>query len=498
MSKAFRDIAKHSVIFGIGQVLTRLASFLLLPLYTRFLTPADYGVIAILDLVVGVLGILVGSGMATAAIRHHFDTKDERDRDRVWWTALTFVAGTTTLLVLPMYLFRGPISSFTLGAEETAGPSYFLLVLPTLWLSVVGALPERYLRVQKQSISLVSIALGRLLLNIFLNVLFLVGMKMGVRGILLGNLIAGVAGTAVLLVFLVRSRGPYVFHRPLLKPLWTYGYPLVIIALLSTVMHQADRYLLRLFLDTTEVGIYALGYKIAEAINQLCLVPFTAIWTVVIYEIAELPDADRVYGRVFSLYAYGLMLVILGVSLFAAPVIAIMAAPEYAAAASIVPVVSLAYLFFSLPPHFNVPARLSKNTAILLPSSYWAAGTNLAANFLMIPRMGAAGAAWASVITFAVYAFVTLVYCRRIRVIHYPFARIAGVLVLLLADFGVYVLVARSGLEGLRLHVIAACLWALPAVLMFRPVLYPALRYVPGFPGGRPVIAPTPRAGAAR
>ena len=58
----------------------------------------------------------------------------------MWWTALAFMAGTTTLLVVPMLLFRGPLSAVALGAEETAGPSYFLLALPTLWLSVVGAL----------------------------------------------------------------------------------------------------------------------------------------------------------------------------------------------------------------------------------------------------------------------------------------------------------------------------------------------------------------------
>jgi O-antigen/teichoic acid export membrane protein len=176
------------------------------------------------------------------------------------------------------------------------------------------------------------------------------------------------------------------------------------------------------------------------------------------------------------------------VSLFAAPVIAIMAAPEYAAAASIVPIVSLAYLFFSLPPHFNVPARLSKNTATLLPASYAAAATNVVSNVVLIPRMGPAGAAWASVVTFAVYAGVVLAVCRRIRVIPYPGGRIALVFLALLADYAVYVGAVRAGLSGMPLHALAALLWLIPAVLMFRPVLLPGMRYLPGFPGGRPKI----------
>ena len=86
LRKTYRDLLKHSGIYGLGQILSRLASFLLLPIYTNYLRPADYGCIAILDLTVGILGILIGTGMGAAITRYHFEFSSDIDRRKVWWT----------------------------------------------------------------------------------------------------------------------------------------------------------------------------------------------------------------------------------------------------------------------------------------------------------------------------------------------------------------------------------------------------------------------------
>jgi len=65
--------------------------------------------------------------------------------------------------------------------------------------------------------------------------------------------------------------------------------------LLALTMHQADRYLLRVFLDMDRVGIYSFAYTIGQAINALCLMPFVAIWSVEVYEIARQPNAKQIY-----------------------------------------------------------------------------------------------------------------------------------------------------------------------------------------------------------
>ena len=155
-------------------------------------------------------------------------------------------------------------------------------------------------------------------------------------------------------------------------------------------MHQADRYLLRLFLDLDQIGIYALAYTIGRAVNTLCLLPFSAIWSVAIYEIATSRDAKQVYANVFQYFVYGLLLIMLGVSLFARPLLMLMTTPDYLAATDLIPIVCLAYVFFSLHDHFRVPVMLTKRTLNLIPAYLIAAVVNIGINFIMIPLLGTA------------------------------------------------------------------------------------------------------------
>src|SRR5207244_1147827 len=96
---------------------TRLASFLLLPIYTRYLNPADYGTMAILDLTAAVFGTLIGTGIVSAVNRYHFEAHNEVEQDAIWWTGLTFLGLIATALVTPAWLLRTPLAHLTLGPD---------------------------------------------------------------------------------------------------------------------------------------------------------------------------------------------------------------------------------------------------------------------------------------------------------------------------------------------------------------------------------------------
>ena len=110
MKSHYRDILKHSGVYGLGQVLSRLASVLMLPLYTHYLRPADYGTIAILDLTAGIVTIIVGGGMVSAVSRYHFDTEVRHEQNAVWWTGLIVVVVLATAAVAPAFLFRASLA----------------------------------------------------------------------------------------------------------------------------------------------------------------------------------------------------------------------------------------------------------------------------------------------------------------------------------------------------------------------------------------------------
>ena len=132
MQGTYRNLLKHSGIYSLGLVLTRLASFLLLPIYTRYLNPADYGTMAILDLTAAVFGTLIGTGIVSAVNRYHFEAHNEVEQDAIWWTGLTFLGLIATALVTPAWLLRTPLAHLTLGPDYDQGSYFYTLVLLTL------------------------------------------------------------------------------------------------------------------------------------------------------------------------------------------------------------------------------------------------------------------------------------------------------------------------------------------------------------------------------
>src|SRR2546430_658311 len=137
---------------------------------------------AILDLTAAVFGTLIGTGIVSAVNRYHFEAHNEVEQDAVWWTGLTFLGLIATALVTPAWLLRTPLAHLTLGPDYDQGSYFYTLVLLTLWCGIVGELPNSYLRVRKWSTLFVGLALSCLLLNIGLNLYFLVILRLGVGG----------------------------------------------------------------------------------------------------------------------------------------------------------------------------------------------------------------------------------------------------------------------------------------------------------------------------
>jgi O-antigen/teichoic acid export membrane protein len=467
VNSTFREIIRHATVFGFGAILARLASIALLPLYTRYLTPADYGVMAIIDLTVSLLSIVVGGGIASAATRSHFAEAGESYLDRVWSTAIAAVIGAATFVLGPAVLARRPLAAIAFGPDLVAGPGYLLIAFATLWLGSIAFVVESYFRSLKASSFLVAVNFSRLLVNIFLNVLFVVGFQMGVVGVLWGNLVAAAFAIIVQGAVLLRTRRHFAFDRDLLGIYWQFGWPLVVYGLLAVIMHEADRFVLRLFVGLDEVGRYAIAYQIGQGVNSLVIVPFTSIWIVIVYQIANEPDAVSTYARVFKHFVKGLALVLLLASLCAEPILRLIAPPEYAGAADIVPVVCLAYLLFSLHEHFKVPALLSGRTTTILPVVAVAAVTNVGLNFVLIPWLGAIGAAWATVATFGVFSLGGLLQYRRIARYPYPFRSATAVILGMVGSYLVYRFLARSTPSLTLRTAIAVAMWAVWALAVW-------------------------------
>jgi O-antigen/teichoic acid export membrane protein len=473
----YRQLFHHSAVYGIGHLLFRASSIVLLPVYTRYLRPADYAVIALLDVSTGLLGIMIGSGIAPALTRHHFDDDDYDYRRALWWTGLVFVALTATLVVVPAWFLRDLLSDAILGPQILRGELYLTLALPQVWLGAVGQIANTFLRVSKWSGLYVSLALARLVVNIGLNLFLLIEAGMGPGAILLGNLIAGILHTATVVAILAAAVGPLRADAKLAVDLWEFGRPLIITALLALLMHNGDRYLLRLFVSMEAIGVYSIAYVVGQGVSTMIMTSFSAIWNVSIYEIAREPDGPAIFGDVFRRFFHAVALLMFGVSLLAEPLLRLLVAPEYLGAADLLPVICLGYLFFALHDHFRVPVLLAKRTPLMLPVFLLGVALNVAANLLLDPWFGVQGAAWSTLITFAGFSSFAWWRYRKLARYPYPLASCGTVLAGVIVSYLGYRVSCGVFELGLTARLVAASLlWVAWASLLFgkpaRTLLY--------------------------
>ncbi len=436
--KTGTELLRHSAVYAFAQIVSRLASIVLLPVYTRYLTPGDYAAIALLDVTTGILGTLIGAGIGAALTRYHFDDSDGGRRRRLWWTGLAFVSTRGAAVVVVALLGRGVLAAVVLGPDVENGSLLFALALPNLWLVTTGMVPQYYLRTEKRSTVVVQLALARLALNVTLNLVFLAHFELGPSGILLGNLLASGLFTAIQVALLARSLGFEGIDRTLIPPLWRFGRPLVATALLSMLLQTSDRYLLRFLVDIETLGIYSFAAVIGRSVNTMVLVPFTAIWSVSIYDIAEGPEPESTFAAVFRAYFDSIVLLMFGVAVAARPFFELFTDARYHPAADLVPIVCLAYTMFDLHDQFRVPVLIAKRTSMLLPVFLFAVAVNLIAMLVLVPPLGAAGAAWASVLGFVAFSFGGLMRYRSIACYPYPLGRCGLVLLGVSATFAAY------------------------------------------------------------
>ncbi len=409
-----KSLSKNMLIYGGGLLLKRAISFFMIPFYTRYLTPADYGLLEILELCGFIAAFFVGFGVMHSVFRFNAQAETEEARNHIkanGFLTVVMIGGPVTVLLL----LCAPLIAQIGTGDRTLWP-LVILVMSGVLFSEAYQLLLAYCRAEGRAVTYAIYSLGSTFLTLSLNILFLVGFGFGVKGILYSSVTTSVLFTFVLLGPRLRGGG----WRPdpkLIRQMLAYCTPFIPMGLMAFTVNFADRYFLRIYSDMTTVGIYALGYKFGMVGGMLIGTPFNLVWSAQQFEIAKSPNPRETYGRVLTYYVAALVAVCTVVTVLAREVLTIMATPAYLPAATVIPVVAWGILCLNATDMLQVGILLEKRT-VWLPV-IWAGSTviNLGLNFLLIPTWGMSGAAWSTLAAFAFQAGATYLVSTRL----YPF-----------------------------------------------------------------------------
>src|SRR5215210_6152987 len=215
-----KELLRHSALYGLGNLVARIVSVLLLPLYTRYLSPGDYGLIETLVALSAVLTALVAQAMKSAFFRFYFDSGEDERRRRVILAAFWYVMTAATAVLAFGVLLAGPLSRLLFGDASHRG--LVIAAFVGLWAAMNYEQITSMFRVEKRSSAYLIATLANLVFTVTATILLVVVFDQGPLGVIVGNF----TGTLVVYAgLLVHRRGllGFEFDRDLYRSMVQYG-----------------------------------------------------------------------------------------------------------------------------------------------------------------------------------------------------------------------------------------------------------------------------------
>ena len=427
VAKEIQTAVRHTAVYGLGGVLAKAVGFLMLPFYTHYLTPADYGILEILDLSMSLLGMFLNMGMTAALLRCHAAAQTLEEKQKAVGTAFLFVMVTGVVtFFLALGLVR-PASALLFGPQV---PSKYLLVsFASFILSYIANLPRTYLRALEASVAFVAVEMSGLVMILALNIYFIAFLKTGLIGILLSSVIVFSFQTVLLSVWTLRRVG-MGFSANLLRQMVGFGLPLIFSNLALFTLNFADRFFLQHLRSLEVVGIYAVGYKFGFMMNYLMVQPFYAMWQSRMYVIHTQPDHPKVFSQMFVLYSLVLIYAGLALSILSPEIVSVMVSSKFSASQDVIPIVAFAYVFYGISYYTQLGMFLTNNTHMVGMVSAAAAVLNLGLNYVLILHYGMLGAAWATLLSFLAIAIGSYWFSQRVFPLALGIGRVAQAIAL--------------------------------------------------------------------
>jgi O-antigen/teichoic acid export membrane protein len=464
LADQIQRLVKHSAIYGVGGFVQRALAVLLLPIYLRYLSPSDYGAIETLVALSLIIFTLLRAAIQNSFFRFYFDSDDPAYRARIVRTSFwsTMVAATAALA--GGLLLAEPISVGLFGTDDHVNlvRAAFLGLWATMNYDQLTAL----FRVEERSISFSVASVANVLLTIAITILLVVVYEQGPIGVIIGNFSGTLAVWAVLLAYRRFQLG-LEFDTALFRRMLAFGWPFVPSAVALAAIDFNDRFFLVKLEGTDDVGVYALGVRIA-AVLVFFLWAFRLAWPAFAYSITDDDEARRTYGYVLTYVVAAGVWVATGLSVLAPWLVQLLGPPEYEDAARVVAPLCFAAVAFGA----YVVVVISIGRARRMASNFVITGTaavlNVVLNIVLIPPYGIRGAAMATLSAY-VAMFAGMAWkAQRVFPVPYQWRRVAlAVLVgVVLTAIGTFVdvnLVAAIALGAAYPLVLATLGFFLPA-----------------------------------
>ncbi|HTR82508.1 MAG TPA: oligosaccharide flippase family protein [Bacteroidota bacterium] len=466
MFSQIKRLGAETAIYGISTIVGRFLTFLLVPFYTNVLTTSQYGIVANVYSYLAFLNVVYNYGMESAYFRYA-SALEGGDPKENFSTPFFSILITSSIFSGLIFTFAVPLTHLFLIGENLYRILQFSAGI--LFFDALVIVPFASLRLANRPKLFATLKIVNIVSNVAFNIISLLWLKWGIEGIFISGFASSFLTFVLLLPHIMKSAS-WRFSPKLYKALLRFGLPYVPVGLSAMVLQVIDRPMLKAFTNDSNVGIYQANYRLGIFMNLVTSM-FDYAWKPFFLSYAKEENAKELYARILTYFILSMSAIFLVLSFFISNIVQFkifgrhLIHPSYWGGLGVVPVVLLAYIFGGMSIHFNAGIFIEKKTAYLLPTSILAAVSNIVANFFLIPAYGIMGAAYATLIAYALGAVALFVIVQRFYPIRYEYGRLLKIAGSMAFIFLLEFAVTKYGVHVFLLKVGLVFLW--PVVLFF-------------------------------
>jgi O-antigen/teichoic acid export membrane protein len=417
-------VARASAVYALANFSIRALNFLLLPVYTHFLSPADYGILTMTETVAMFLLLVFGLGFDGSIQRLYFQHAGNADELRRFNSSVLKFMLAMEALVLLLAFTLGPLLLKVLAPNFGVPFRYFACAIATAAATQFVQYRLILFQVERRPGAFAILSFFSFALTASITLVLITIARLGVAGMLVGKLSAALFVFSIAIYF-ARSafRTQFDWHK--IRETLSMGAMLVPHQLMAGGLIAGDRFILQHYRDLREIGLYAIAYTFGM-IMSLVTLSLNQAWMPVYYDLARSDEGQRRLGRICSELFIGMAAVACFGALIAQDFIARFLNERYVTAGRVVPWIIGAYLAHAMFSIFSLAVLQGKRTQWLMLVSFSALTVNTALNFALIPVWGMYGAAYATAAAYVVEAVVMYFVAQRAYRLNYDLRRMTA------------------------------------------------------------------------
>jgi O-antigen/teichoic acid export membrane protein len=424
----------HSAVYAGANVLQRGLSFMLIPIYAKFFTTAEFGAMDILYQMVLIMAIAACLGLPQGLVRGFFPPNgipaSEEERKSQLGALATLLVPLTAVWALAAHVLADPLSRILFHGE---GKADWVRLAAWLFLATtLNHLPLQLLKTIGRPAAYAGWSIACFVLSAGGNLYFVVTRTLGVEGMLLGNVFGfGVTAVGMWLTLMggIRPNFRWVW----LRPMFVMGLPMVPSMLCRKVLETSSRFILPVTWGLSEVGIFSMGARLSSVLDILVLTPFLYAWQPFFYRQGSAPDAPQLFSRVTHYILIGLAGLLVLLQCVQGQILQFIGHGKFAGANPVATWLAIGVAFNGMQYCVSVGLHLRGKLVAEMGIMAFSAAVSLGLNFLLASRWGAAGAAASTAAGYAIYLVASAWLANRVYPVPYLWGRGAWIFLTALA-----------------------------------------------------------------